>query len=140
MPYCKSFKGGATILVCEFFGVKIMVSLMHLYFVNHSGIAYSLKFECFLLYFVRKLVNISSFLTSRPFIQHLGLQEGRMDAIKLEGGAPSRISAAKHIVEGGIAVMGHVGFAPQAISILGRFRPQGRNVLSVLKLCPGYVK
>ncbi|MFS8007144.1 putative 3-methyl-2-oxobutanoate hydroxymethyltransferase [Helianthus anomalus] len=75
-----------------------------------------------------------------PFIQHLGLQEGGMDAIKLEGGAPSRISAAKHIVEGGIAVMGHVGLAPQAISVLGRFRPQGRNVFSVLKLCPGYVK
>uniref|UniRef100_A0A251S750 3-methyl-2-oxobutanoate hydroxymethyltransferase n=1 Tax=Helianthus annuus TaxID=4232 RepID=A0A251S750_HELAN len=90
MPYCKSFKGGAIILV--------------------------------------------------PFIQHLGLQEGGMDAIKLEGGAPSRISAAKHIVEGGIEVMGHVGLAPQAISVLGRFRPQGRNVLSVLKLCPGYVK
>ncbi|KAJ0692650.1 putative 3-methyl-2-oxobutanoate hydroxymethyltransferase [Helianthus annuus] len=106
MPYCKSFKGGAIILVCEFFEVKIiMVSLMHL-----------------------------------PFIQHLGLQEGGMDAIKLEGGAPSRISAAKHIVEGGIEVMGHVGLAPQAISFLGRFRPQGRNVLSVLKLCPGYVK
>ncbi|KAJ0830650.1 putative 3-methyl-2-oxobutanoate hydroxymethyltransferase [Helianthus annuus] len=77
---------------------------------------------------------------SWPFIQHLGLQEGGMDAIKLEGGAPSRISAAKHIVEGGIEVMGHVGLAPQAISFLGRFRPQGRNVLSVLKLCPGYVK
>ncbi len=37
------------------------------------------------------------------------LKEGGIDAIKLEGGLPSRISAAKAIVEAGIAVMGHVG-------------------------------
>ncbi|GJZ04037.1 3-methyl-2-oxobutanoate hydroxymethyltransferase 1, mitochondrial-like protein [Tanacetum coccineum] len=62
------------------------------------------------------------------------LKEGGMDAIKLEGGAPSRISAAKHIVEAGIAVMGHVGLTPQAISVLGGFRPQGKNVLSAVKV------
>ncbi|GER45301.1 pentatricopeptide repeat-containing protein, partial [Striga asiatica] len=54
-------------------------------------------------------------------------------AIKLEGGAPSRITAAKAIVEAGIAVMGHVGLTPQAISVLGGFRPQGRNVDSAVK-------
>lgn len=57
-----------------------------------------------------------------------------MDAIKLEGGAPSRISAAGAIVEAGIAVMGHVGLTPQAISVLGGFRPQGRNVSSAVKV------
>ncbi|KAI3743954.1 hypothetical protein L1987_57026 [Smallanthus sonchifolius] len=62
------------------------------------------------------------------------LKEGGMDAIKLEGGAPSRISAAKHIVEAGIAVMGHVGLTPQAISVLGGFRPQGKNILSAVKV------
>ncbi|PWA98480.1 ketopantoate hydroxymethyltransferase 1 [Artemisia annua] len=62
------------------------------------------------------------------------LKEGGMDAIKLEGGSPSRISAAKHIVEAGIAVMGHVGLTPQAISVLGGFRPQGKNVLSADKV------
>ncbi|KAD4180188.1 hypothetical protein E3N88_28779 [Mikania micrantha] len=46
------------------------------------------------------------------------LKEDGMDAIKLEGGAPSRISTAKHIVEAGIAVMGRVGLTPQAISPL----------------------
>ncbi|KAH0715677.1 hypothetical protein KY284_008582 [Solanum tuberosum] len=45
-----------------------------------------------------------------------------MDAIKLEGGAPSRITAAKAIVEAGIAVIRHVGLTPQAISVLGGFR------------------
>ncbi|KAI3881495.1 hypothetical protein MKW92_049270 [Papaver armeniacum] len=42
------------------------------------------------------------------------LKEGAMDAI----------------VEAGIAVMGHVGLTPQAISVLGGFRPQGKNVAS----------
>ncbi|KAK7292730.1 hypothetical protein RJT34_15582 [Clitoria ternatea] len=62
------------------------------------------------------------------------LKEGGMDAIKLEGGSPSRIFAAKAIVESGIAVMGHVGLTPQAISVLGGFRPQGRNVASAVKV------
>lgn len=62
------------------------------------------------------------------------LKEGGMDAIKLEGGSPSRITAAKSIVDTGIAVMGHVGLTPQAISVLGGFRPQGRNVASAVKV------
>ncbi|KAG6477088.1 hypothetical protein ZIOFF_066340 [Zingiber officinale] len=62
------------------------------------------------------------------------LKEGGMDVIKLEGGAPSRIGAAKAIVEAGIAVMGHVGLTPQAISILGGFRPQGKAVASAVKV------
>ncbi|KAG6434304.1 hypothetical protein SASPL_105929 [Salvia splendens] len=62
------------------------------------------------------------------------LKEGGMDAIKLEGGAPSRITAAKGIVEAGIAVIGHVGLTPQAISVLGGFRPQGRNIDSAVKV------
>ncbi|KAG8486345.1 hypothetical protein CXB51_019826 [Gossypium anomalum] len=61
------------------------------------------------------------------------LREGGMDAIKL-GGSPSRITAAKAIVEAGIAVIGHVGLTPQAISVLGRFRPQGKNVSSAIKV------
>ncbi|KAK9121965.1 hypothetical protein Syun_019582 [Stephania yunnanensis] len=62
------------------------------------------------------------------------LKEGGMDAIKLEGGSPSRITAAKAIVEAGIAVMGHVGLTPQAISVLGGFRPQGKNADSAIKV------
>ena len=63
------------------------------------------------------------------------LKEGGMDAIKLEGASPSRISAAKAIVEAGVAVMGHVGLTPQAISVLGGFKPQGKNVSSAIKVC-----
>ncbi|KHN29311.1 3-methyl-2-oxobutanoate hydroxymethyltransferase [Glycine soja] len=62
------------------------------------------------------------------------LKEGNMDAIKLEGGSTSRVVAAKAIVEAGIAVMGHVGLTPQAISVLGGFRPQGRTVASAIKV------
>ena len=40
------------------------------------------------------------------------------------GGTPSRVEAAKAVVDAGIAVMGHVGLTPQAISSLGGFRPQ----------------
>ncbi|KAI9109899.1 hypothetical protein K1719_018940 [Acacia pycnantha] len=62
------------------------------------------------------------------------LKEGGMDAIKLEGGSPSRVTAAKAIVEAGIAVIGHVGLTPQAISVLGGFKPQGKNVSSAVKV------
>ncbi|XP_057980185.1 3-methyl-2-oxobutanoate hydroxymethyltransferase 1, mitochondrial-like [Malania oleifera] len=62
------------------------------------------------------------------------LKEGGMDAIKLEGGSPSRITAAKAIFDAGVVVMGHVGLTPQAISVLGGFRPQGKNVASAVKV------
>ncbi|XP_039143915.1 3-methyl-2-oxobutanoate hydroxymethyltransferase 2, mitochondrial-like [Dioscorea cayenensis subsp. rotundata] len=62
------------------------------------------------------------------------LKEGNMDAIKLEGAPPSRIGAARVIVEAGIAVMGHVGLTPQAISALGGFRPQGKTINSAVKV------
>lgn len=62
------------------------------------------------------------------------LKEGGMNAIKMEGGLPSRIVAAKAIVEAGIVVIGHVGLTPHAISVLGGFRPQGKNVASVVKV------
>ena len=57
-----------------------------------------------------------------------------MDAVKLEGGSPSRISAAKAIVEAGIVVIGRVDLDPKDISVLGGFRPQGRNASSALKV------
>ncbi|GJN32176.1 hypothetical protein PR202_gb20660 [Eleusine coracana subsp. coracana] len=62
------------------------------------------------------------------------IKEGGVDAVKLEGGAPSRVSAAKAIVDAGIAVMGHVGLTPQAISALGGFRAQGKTIDSALKV------
>jgi len=55
------------------------------------------------------------------------LKDGGMDAVKLEGGSAARANTTKKLVEGGVAVMGHVGLTPQAISVIGGFRAQGRT-------------
>jgi 3-methyl-2-oxobutanoate hydroxymethyltransferase len=62
------------------------------------------------------------------------LKEGGMDAVKLEGGSPVRVAAARAVAEAGIAVMGHVGLTPQAISVLGGFRPCGRSAPEALEV------
>src|SRR5258708_27212866 len=54
------------------------------------------------------------------------LQEGGMDAIKLEGGR-ERVEAIRAIVGAGIPVMGHLGLRPQSVNQLGGFRPQGKT-------------
>lgn len=41
-------------------------------------------------------------------------QEGKVDAVKVEGGT-NRAEHIRKIVDGGIAVVGHVGLTPQAI-------------------------
>ena len=55
------------------------------------------------------------------------VKEGGMDAVKLEGGSKHRAEAIKHVVDGGVAVMAHIGLTPQAISVIGGFRAQGRT-------------
>ncbi|XP_002976176.2 3-methyl-2-oxobutanoate hydroxymethyltransferase 1, mitochondrial [Selaginella moellendorffii] len=62
------------------------------------------------------------------------VKEGGMDAIKLEGGSASRITAVKAIHDAGIAVMGHIGLTPQSIGVLGGFRPQGLTSEDATKL------
>ncbi|KAG7360620.1 ketopantoate hydroxymethyltransferase-domain containing protein [Nitzschia inconspicua] len=57
------------------------------------------------------------------------VKEGGCDAIKLEGGSESRAKTARKIVDGGVAVLGHVGLTPQAISVIGGFRAQGRTAV-----------
>lgn len=53
------------------------------------------------------------------------LQEGGMDAVKLEGGR-ERAEVTRAIVQTGIPVMGHLGLTPQSVHQLGGFRPQGK--------------
>lgn len=53
------------------------------------------------------------------------VQEGRADAVKLEGGARS-LDAVKAIVETGIPVMGHLGLTPQSILAFGGYRVRGK--------------
>ena len=54
------------------------------------------------------------------------LQEGGMDAVKLEGGrhVAGTIEA---IVSAGIPVMGHIGLTPQSVHQLGGFKTQGKS-------------
>jgi 3-methyl-2-oxobutanoate hydroxymethyltransferase len=54
------------------------------------------------------------------------LQEGGMDAVKLEGGR-DRLAAIQAIVGAGIPVMGHLGLTPQSIHQLGGYRAQGKT-------------
>jgi 3-methyl-2-oxobutanoate hydroxymethyltransferase len=55
------------------------------------------------------------------------VKEAGADAVKLEGGSPSRAAAVRAVVEAGVAVMGHVGLTPQAVSVAGGFRAVGRD-------------
>ena len=54
------------------------------------------------------------------------IQEGHVQAVKLEGGAEvaGRVEA---ITTAGIPVMGHVGLTPQSVNELGGYRAQGRD-------------
>ena len=61
------------------------------------------------------------------------LQQGGMDAVKLEGGR-ERIEAIRSIVGAGIPVMGHLGLTPQSVHQLGGFRAQGKTATSAKRL------
>jgi 3-methyl-2-oxobutanoate hydroxymethyltransferase len=61
------------------------------------------------------------------------LQEGSMDAVKLEGGR-ERSQAIQAIVSSGIPVMGHIGLTPQSVHQLGGFRAQGKTAAAAQRL------
>ncbi len=61
------------------------------------------------------------------------LQDGGMDAVKLEGGR-ERVGAVQSIVHAGIPVMGHLGLTPQSIHALGGYRTQGKTADAAQRL------
>lgn len=48
-------------------------------------------------------------------------------AVKLEGATDFILSVVKRCVESGIPVMGHLGFTPQYLNVLGGYKVQGRT-------------
>ena len=61
------------------------------------------------------------------------LQNGGMDAVKLEGGR-ERAEAVRAIVGAGIPVIGHLGLTPQSVHQLGGFRAQGKTAAAAKRL------
>ena len=85
------------------------------------------------------LVGDMPFMSYQPSeelaVQNAGrfIKEGRVDAIKLEGGIEyvKQISA---IIASGIPVMGHIGLKPQSVLIESGYRVQGKTSESALKI------
>ncbi|KAL8643770.1 MAG: hypothetical protein Q9226_008133 [Calogaya cf. arnoldii] len=61
------------------------------------------------------------------------VKEGRVQAVKLEGGVEYAPTIEK-ITRAGIPVLGHVGLTPQRQHSIGGFRVQGKTTLGALKL------
>jgi 3-methyl-2-oxobutanoate hydroxymethyltransferase len=61
------------------------------------------------------------------------IKEGRMQSVKLEGGA-SMADTIRKITNAGIPVCGHVGLTPQRQNALGGFRVQGNTLQKALEL------
>ncbi|KKK17722.1 hypothetical protein P175DRAFT_0497130 [Aspergillus ochraceoroseus IBT 24754] len=61
------------------------------------------------------------------------VKEGRVQAVKLEGGE-EMVATIKRITTAGIPVVAHVGLTPQRQNALGGFRVQGKSTTGALKL------
>ncbi len=85
------------------------------------------------------LVADMPFMTYQPSIEdalrNAGrlMTEGRVGAVKVEGGAEIALTA-ERLVRAGIPVCGHLGFTPQATHTLGGPRVQGRDPDTAMSL------
>jgi 3-methyl-2-oxobutanoate hydroxymethyltransferase len=55
-------------------------------------------------------------------------------AVKIEGGRPTRIARAKAILDAEIPVMGHIGLTPQSVNVFGGFKVQGKGADAAKRL------
>jgi 3-methyl-2-oxobutanoate hydroxymethyltransferase len=74
-------------------------------------------------------------VTIESAVQNAGrlMQEGKVHAVKLEGGR-SMIPFIKNILRAGIPVMGHLGLTPQSVYRFGGWKVQGRDVVSAAQV------
>ncbi|RJQ78085.1 MAG: 3-methyl-2-oxobutanoate hydroxymethyltransferase [Desulfobacteraceae bacterium] len=61
------------------------------------------------------------------------IQEGRAEAVKLEGGA-AVIDKIRAIVKAQIPVLGHLGLTPQSVNVFGGFKVQGKDIDAARRL------
>jgi 3-methyl-2-oxobutanoate hydroxymethyltransferase len=71
---------------------------------------------------------LSYHISTEEAVRNAGrlIQEGKMSAVKLEGGK-NMMESVKSIVRAQIPVMGHIGLTPQSVNILGGFKVQGKK-------------
>ena len=55
------------------------------------------------------------------------IQEGKVDAVKIEGGK-KRVEIIEKLVDSEIPVMGHLGLTPQSKNIMGGYKVQGKSL------------
>lgn len=94
---------------------------------------------------VSRAVTRALVVGDMPFLSyHLGmddatrsagrfLKEGGVQAVKLEGGGPM-IEVVAHLVERGIAVIGHLGLTPQSAHAMGGLRAQGKSEVAAARI------
>lgn len=61
------------------------------------------------------------------------IQEGGVQAVKLEGGSPV-LATVERLTTAGIPVMGHLGLTPQSVHQLGGYRVQGKTEAAARQL------
>ncbi|KAI8907813.1 ketopantoate hydroxymethyltransferase [Gorgonomyces haynaldii] len=75
--------------------------------------------------------EVSSTVAVQNAIRYV--QEGNVEAVKLEGGL-EMAPTIKHITQVGIPVLGHIGLTPQRANALGGFKVQGKTANGAKKL------
>lgn len=95
---------------------------------------------------VAKGINRSHLVADMPFmsyqvdensaVNNAGrfIKEAQANAVKIEGGSRRIVETAKHCVEAGIPVMGHLGFTPQFLHTLGGYNIQGKSTEATKKI------
>ena len=71
---------------------------------------------------------LSYHVSAEETVQNAGrfIQVGAQ-AVKIEGGKPSRIKTIEALIDAEIPVMGHIGLTPQSVNALGGFKVQGKG-------------